>query len=82
MHITRRPFPPFETREYAASQALNDGGIEEMAAKQEEGGSKGSMKCSQCMYRRDEFLFCFMDIQDALALERDPLKILGESKQI
>ena len=53
-----------------------------MAVKQEEGGSKGSMKCSQCMYRRDEFLFCFMDIQDGLALERDPLKILGESKQI
>ena len=87
MHITRRPFPPFETREYAASQALNDGGIEEMAVKQEEGGSKSSMKSSLCLYHEhwsigDEFLFYFMDTQDGLALERDPLKILGESKQI
>ena len=55
--------------------------------KQEEGGSKSSTKSSQCLYHEhwsigDEFLFYFMDTQDRLALERDPLKILGESKQI
>ena len=58
-----------------------------MAVKQEEGESKGSRKSGQCVCHEhwsigDEFLFCFMDIQDGLALERDPLKILGESKQI